>query len=213
MLVKDKKLLERGFKLLEEKLGTDKNEAFFQLIASENLDYARLKEICDALEEERRKKAEAAEAAKPPKPPVYSESEFNAILADYMSYLQNLKIECHNHQGFTVWMPKDDKPDYRLVEVGKSWDGGLSVRCYVGRALSDKVRPVNSLAKAIEKKFPEYRVYTETYHHYSHEIELIDNFAYTTIEELHQHVVRMNEAAKQVCGMGNEVFGKNFEAQ
>ena len=62
MLVKDKKLLERGFKLLEEKLGTDKNEAFFQLIASVNLDYARLKEICDALEEERRKKAEAAEA-------------------------------------------------------------------------------------------------------------------------------------------------------
>ena len=65
------------------------------------------------------------------------------------------------------------------VEVGKSWDGGLSVRCYVGRALSDKVRPVNSLEKAIEKKFPEYRVYTETYHHYSHEIELIDNFAST----------------------------------
>lgn len=213
MLVKDKKLLEKGFKLLEEKLGTEKNEAFFQLVASEHLDYAGLKEICDALEEERRKKAEAAEAAKPPKPPVYSESEFNAILADYMSYLQNLKIECHNHQRFTVWMPEADKRDNRLIEVDKGWDGGLSVRCYVGRALSDKVRPVNSLEKAIEEKFPEYRVYTETYHHYSHEIELIDNFAYTTIEELHQHVVRMNEAAKQVCGMGSEMFGKNFEAQ
>lgn len=35
MLVKDKKLLEKGFKLLEEKLGTEKNEAFFQMVASE----------------------------------------------------------------------------------------------------------------------------------------------------------------------------------
>ncbi|MBQ9010446.1 MAG: hypothetical protein IJ088_14130 [Clostridia bacterium] len=213
MLVKDKKLLERAWKCLEAKLGAEKNAEFIRLVVKEELDYDRLKEISDELEEERRKKAEAAEAAKPPKPPVYSEPEYRSILADYMAYLDQKKIRYSNQQGFIVFMPGKDEKRTNIVDVSRGWDGGIRISNYVGRALCDKVRPVRSLVKAIEKKYPGYRVYEETYHNYSHEITLIETFAYTTVEELHQHMIRILEAAKQVVEMGEDEFGENFEPQ
>ena len=217
MYVKDKKLLDRGFGILRQKLGEERTATFLSLVMENDMNYEALVKLSEELEEERKaKEAKKAEelAAQAPVIRALSESEYNQALDEYKEFLERNSIKYGDRQEFYVFMPsKDETKDVFIIKFRHDISTkGITLDVYTGRVLTNKVRPVNSFFKLLEKEFPEYEVYTETYHKYSHEFSLIRTIDYKGTESLHEEVEKHTRAADRVRELAIAKFGDDFEA-
>ena len=208
MYAKDKKLLEKGYLQLIEKLGEEKTTDFLRLVVDNQMYQPALKALLDSLEEEKKEKAKAAKSAEPVLSKI-SDFDFAVIRNAYGEYLDSIDVKYNNNQMFTVWMQEENRSFSVYVDNG--FDGGILLRCYIGRLLTKKVRPVQHLEKLLKAANPGCSVYEEDFHKYSHEFELTTAFNYTTIEDLHCRVQEFTKAANASVNLALQEYGSDFE--
>ena len=131
------------------------------------------------------------------------------IQTEYAAYLDTLGVPYINRQDFHVLLPlRNAKQSFTQV-CSMMHDGKILLTDYCGSCHTG-VRAANRVAKAIRAQFPDVDIIVE---HYvaSFEVEIYDEHKYTTIEDLHQRVLRIAEVVDYGAGIGREMLGEDFE--
>ena len=219
MTKRDKQTMEKGFLALNKVLGEKRAAFFVAQILKEGLDYDGLKNLSDELEAERRKAAEELQKQaeerrqeRQKRAREFTKDDFNDVMQQYAGYLNERKIEFDDHQGFTVWREADENISPYQIHITHDFsEGKIMVWTYFGRAMTSLVRPVNNYLKELKNSYPDYDFDVETFHNYSHEFTISREFYYTTLDELHEQVVKEGDICQAVVKLGRETFGDNFE--
>lgn len=75
--------------------------------------------------------------------------------------------------------------------------------CYTG------ICNTNRVAKVLKKRFPMYTIWVEKFTTF--EIDIEEEFEFSTIDDLHAHVCRMAEVVDEGAGIGKEMLGEAFD--
>lgn len=132
-----------------------------------------------------------------------------AILREYAAYLDSMAIPYNNHNDFHVLLPLTNIKE-SFTKISPSIDDSKIIisdycgNCYTG------VRAANRVAKTIRTRFPDVEIFVEHFGA-SFELDIYDQHQYTTIENLHQRVLRIAEAVDAGAGIGKEMLGDDFE--
>lgn len=71
------------------------------------------------------------------------------------------------------------------------------------------IRAAKKLAKSLQEKFPDYHIWVEKYT--SFEIDVAQDFEFTTLEDLHRRVMQLASVVDEGAGIGKEMLGDSFE--
>ena len=124
------------------------------------------------------------------------------ILDDYAVFLTSLGIQFSRTNGFSVWIRNI------MISLSASRSGMITLESYVGLVSYGK-RNADRLTAALVDAFPRYKIYPDKYSGY-YEIEVDQNFPYTSVDALHEQVVIMVEMIEQSYQIGTEMLGREL---
>ena len=139
-----------------------------------------------------------------------SDKELTAkVYTEYAQYLTRHGIRFNNNQnGFHVYIDlKNIKQSF--THVCQVFHGKILITDYCGNCYTG-VRAANRVAKAIREKCPGHDIRVERYGG-SFEIEIYHEIEFTTIDELHEHVLGVAAATDEGARIGYEMLGEDFE--
>lgn len=131
------------------------------------------------------------------------------IQNEYNAYLDRLGMPNINKQGFYVRVPlKNTAHSFvhlcDLMHNGRILLTDSCGSCYDGRNAAGEI------ANKIRGLFPDMEIWIDDQRS-SEKIYINYEFLYTTIEDLHEHVLRVAEAVDYGAGIGKEMLGDDFE--
>ena len=83
----------------------------------------------------------------------------------------------------------------------------LRIFDYVGNC-DTGVRIAKRVAKELQKRYPDYSIWAEKFT--SFEIDIEQEFIFTTVEDLHQRVLQMATVIDDCIPVGQEIAGEAF---
>ena len=128
------------------------------------------------------------------------------IQKEYKEFLDAQGIKYNDTQGLYVYMDTKNI-DHSFTHVCSVFDGNILITDYCGNCYTG-IRAANRVAKAIQAKFPECDIRPERYGG-SFELEVYKEIEFKSIEDLHEHVCRVAEAADEGAKIGYEMLGKD----
>lgn len=129
------------------------------------------------------------------------------ILAAYAAYLDERHVGYSDHQGFTIRIPQKNIESFTGLSIDK--DGSCFIDDYLGYLLSDDDDDAEIFCDELREEFPGYFFMSDQYDH-RYEIDVDERFPFTTIEDLHDHVVRMAKVVDEGWQIGKEEYGGGF---
>ena len=124
------------------------------------------------------------------------------ILDVYAALLTSLGIPFYTNNGFTVELGNV------MISVSVSRCGTVMLSSYIG--LVNFARPAKKLCAILSARYPGYHIWPEKMNAGYFEIEVEQEFSYTTVQELHEKVVAMAEMLEESYGVGKEIVGEEF---
>ena len=131
------------------------------------------------------------------------------IQAEYAAFLDSLGVPYINRQDFHVLLPLANAEHSFTQVCAMMHDGKILLTDYCGNCYTG-IRAANRVAKAIRSKFPDVDTIVEHYGA-SFELDVYDEHKFTTIEDLHQRVLRIAEVVDYGAAIGKEMLGDDFE--
>ena len=128
------------------------------------------------------------------------------ILKDYAQYLDARNIEYRTKNGFSVRFELTNVK-VAFIDV-REQNRKITLFDYFGTCYTG-IRATNRVAKVLKAKFPEYTIWVEKFTAF--EIDIEEEFQFTTIEELHQRVCKMAAVVDEGAGIGKEMLGEDFD--
>lgn len=136
------------------------------------------------------------------------EKRSNEIWKAYGKYLDSQGIEYNNRNGFHVRIPLKHT-DKSFIHVGRVFDGLLNLADYCGTCYTG-IRMAKKVMKAIKERYPEADVYVERFGG-TFELDVQHKMKYTTVEELHEQVLKIAEIVDWGAKIGYDMLGEDFE--
>lgn len=132
----------------------------------------------------------------------------NQILKKYADYLDQQNIRYHLADRKISVRFDLTNAEFAFIDVIAMFDGPFEIFDYFGTCYTGK-RAANRVAKVLSQKFPDYSVWVEMYT--VPEIDVSQNFHFTTIEDMHERVVRFAKTVDEGAGIGKQMLGDDFD--
>ena len=131
------------------------------------------------------------------------------IVAAYAKYLGEHSVDYNNRQGAYVKIGLRNS-DHTLIQLVPPFgrERKFCIFDYIGTCYTG-IRMAKRVAKEMQARYPAYTVWAENYYD-SFEIDIEQCFVFTTVEDLHQRVLRMVTVIDDCIPLGKEIAGEAF---
>ena len=129
-----------------------------------------------------------------------------SIIKAYVAYLEHSGIQYNAGNDFSVRFELSNT-DVTFIDVMGNQEK-ITLFNYFGTCYTG-IRAAKRVAKVLQENFTEYKIWVDKYTGF--EIDVEDEFPFTTIEDLHYRVCRLAMAVDKGAGVGKEMLGDAFE--